>query len=271
MSCVELPIVSFDFCSPMLNLSEIANVYVADEDAADFTDWTDTEEWNSRLSNDGNVPDGSTAEVIDLIRKLTVIADMPLPTPTEISISGARIAEIRTNRILNIDVDETTAANYTFMRATETVTGLRVKLWFKTLGNVKWGGNSGISGTLKLRPVLSRGTDELEKYIGTFKWSALQSPERYNELVDAGGSLEGESSGSSDGNEKLKITFTSAEETKVIIWTAEYTALYGSMPIFQVWSTDAPKQLISVPIEYTESPLTFTVYLPGTNGFIEIV
>ena len=54
----------------------------------------------------------------------------------------------------------------------------KCKGWLETEGANLFGGNNGIEGTLYLTPVLGRGTDEIEKYVGTFKWISKTSPDR---------------------------------------------------------------------------------------------
>ena len=171
MSCINIPIVRFDACNPVILPGEIVALYVAGINAADFTDWTDSVEFLSRVNN--ALPNDA-----DVLRKLTVIGDMPLPTAVEKEISGGRLSEVRTLRVINIEMDEATPENYEFIVATETSTGLHCKVWIETMAGVRFGSNSGITGRLKIRPVLTRGSGEIEKYIGTFKWNSLTSPGR---------------------------------------------------------------------------------------------
>lgn len=173
MSCEDLPIVRFDECNPLILPSEITHLYTASINAAPFVDWRSEAEWQGRVSN-------STVGT-DFIRKLTVIGDMPLPTPTEKEISAGRMAEVKTARVINFEIDECTDENYQFILRTETVTGVSCRLWVQTKAGVRYGSNDGIIGKLKIRPLLTRGTSEIEKYIGTFKWNSLESPGRHDQ------------------------------------------------------------------------------------------
>ncbi len=267
MSCYTVPIVSFNDCLPLINLSEIQNIYVANVDAAPFTDWHSIAEWNTRINN--------TGAGINDIRKLTVIADMPLPNASLKTISGNRSAEIKTARQLNFDIDESTSENYDFAKSTETILGAKVKVWFKTASGVRWGGNNGITGILKIRPILARGADSIELYTGTFVWENIQSPDRYYD-----GSSAGEVANESGGeeccvNKKERIAFTN-ELNMIVDLTSSREANFGQEPVFEVWvyrpgsTTVADLVTTSVYVDSSGPTKQFIFYLPGTPGYITI-
>lgn len=172
-----LPPVSFDECEPQVKLSEFIYGYLALKEASDFTDASLPAEWADRLSQTATPPEGSTTDVADLIRQLAIVGDMPAPAVTEKDISGGRKIASRTDRTVNIDIDEATAANYELTRTTE-CGFFKVKMWFETRGGILLGGNTGITGRLVLRPIYGRGVDEIEKYTGTFTWTNSTSPDR---------------------------------------------------------------------------------------------
>ena len=272
MPCYTVPIVSFNDCLPLINLSEIQYAYIANEDAVNFSDWRNVTEWNQRISNDGTIPDGSPFETNDLIRKLNVIADMPLTSPTIKQISLNRNAEVRTPRSINIDIDETTVENYDLIRSTETILGARVKMWFKTAAGVRWGGNAGITGYLKLRPVLGRGSDSIELYTGTFTWDSLKSPDRYFDAASA--SEVGAETGSIDGsNQKERIEF-GTEPTLALDWTTLREQKFGAFPgVCQVWqySGDGADKIDIQTFADESGPISQLIfYLPGVPGYIII-
>lgn len=165
---LDIPSVLFTECDPETNLSQIAKIYLAKSDAADFSDWTVVTEWNTRLS--------STATDPDTIRPITVIGDKPLPEVTEKTISGGRIVVTGGKQVINFDIDETNATNHEFARGTKCVR--QVKFWFETIDGVLFGGNTGISGTLNVNMVLSRTEGDIILYPGTLKWNSADVPER---------------------------------------------------------------------------------------------
>lgn len=180
-SCEDLsalPVITTDLCTPTIKSSEITDIYFSLQAAVDFTDAEDPTEWADRLSQDGGLPTGSTFTTTDLIRHVFTIADMPAPTTTKIDVSGGRSVETNVKRQINIDVDDANDDIYNWVRKTE-CGNFAVKLWFKTKGGVGFGGNTGIEGTLLLHPVLARGGDSIEKYIGTFEWTDPISPDRF--------------------------------------------------------------------------------------------
>ena len=172
-----LPNVEFDDCNPVNKLSQIIYAYVALAEAANFTAADVVDEWTDRLSENATPPSGSGTEVVDLIRPLTVTGDIPAPTISERDISGGRKVTTKTDRVVNLEIDEATALNYEFARQTE-CGYFKCKMWFETAGGILLGGNTGITGKLVLNPIFARGTDEIEKYIGTFTWDSKASPDR---------------------------------------------------------------------------------------------
>lgn len=174
----SLPVVVFNNCLPDLNESEIAAVYMARKAAVPFTDWTDEDEWKDRISNDGTPPEGSSFSGKDLIRFFNVIGDMPIWSENTLEISGGRKQITRKQRVINFTIDETTSANYEFLRVIELLSGIVIRLWFMTKGGVLYGGNSGILVTINIKPSLNRGSGELESFVGVASWNAAQSPDR---------------------------------------------------------------------------------------------
>lgn len=166
----SLPVVSFNDCQPEILNSEIIYAYLALPDAADFTGADVITEWTTRLSQ-------TVSTTGDEIRQLTVTGDSAAPTSSEIDISGGRKYTVRSDRVINMDIDDATAANYEFARATE-CGYFQAKMWFETKGGILLGGNTGILGKIILHPIFARGADSIEKYTGTFTWSNKISPDR---------------------------------------------------------------------------------------------
>lgn len=167
----DLEPVSFDECNPSVSASEINHIYVAGGGAADFTDVSDPTEWAHRLSQDGSLPEGSTFQLIDLIRELTVIADKPAPTITSKDISNNRTIDVQAAYVINITVDDFNAINQKFFQTLNC--GSRAKIWYSTLGGLLFGGNSGRLGQVKVYPSLGRGNTEIATLSGSASWKTL--------------------------------------------------------------------------------------------------
>lgn len=164
----DIPPVSFAECNPEINLSQIAKIYLAQPDAADFSDVSAVGEWTNRLSQ--------TSNDVDAIRSLTVVGDKPAPETTEKTISGNRIVPTDKKHTINFDIDESNETNHEFARGTKCVK--QVKFWYETIGGKLFGGNTGISGTLKVDMTLSRTEGDIILYPGTLKWSSTDLEER---------------------------------------------------------------------------------------------
>ena len=102
-----LPAVSFDDCAPAIHYGEVSKLYLANVEAADFTNVELLSEWTTRLTADGTNADA--------IRELTVIGDLPEAERTEITISGDRTIAGVKNFTMNFEIDETNVTNYNFL------------------------------------------------------------------------------------------------------------------------------------------------------------
>lgn len=167
----DLEPVSFDECNPSVSPSEINHIYVAGGGAADFTDVSDPTEWANRLSQDGVLPEGSTFELIDLIRELTVIADKPAPTITSKDISNNRTIDVQAAYVINVTVDDFNAINQKFFQTLNC--GSTAKIWYSTLGGLLFGGNTGRRAQVKVYPSLGRGNTEIATLSGTVIWKTI--------------------------------------------------------------------------------------------------
>lgn len=163
----DLPATDFDFCEPEVESSEIGRIFIRRVNSADFNDWTQAEEWNTRVSEDS--ADG------DAIRALTVIADKPLPNAPKKAISGGRTFIPRKEHTINVTIDEVTDTNHSMMQACEN--GMEVKFNYEA-GKFMFGGNQSITGTLQLDMVLARGAGEIMVYQGTLTWVSPSTEDR---------------------------------------------------------------------------------------------
>lgn len=163
-----LPAVDFDLCAPEVHYGEITKIYVARADADDFTDVDQLGEWTTRLTQTGTGDDD--------IRELTVIAELPEPEQSEVSISGDRSVVGFKQFNIDLEIDETNDTNYEFLLTYEC--DVQTKIWFETADGLLYGGNEGLLGVLRLNNVIPRDRAEVAKFMGTFKWKSQHSPLR---------------------------------------------------------------------------------------------
>ena len=163
-----VPEVNFDACAPSVHFGEIHKVFIASSDVTAFTDVESLAEWTTRIAETG----GTAAQVI---RELTVMADMPTPDASEIEISNKRKVYPPKKWTLNVDIDDLTDENYNFIRATGCNTQYRI--WFATDDHI-YGGTDGILSSVVLNPMIERGNQTVQKATGTITWEALYAPER---------------------------------------------------------------------------------------------
>lgn len=163
-----LPAVSFDDCAPAIHYGEVSKLYLANVEAADFTNVELLSEWTTRLTADGTNPDA--------IRELTVIGDLPEAERTEIAISGDRTIAGVKNFTMNFEIDETNVTNYNFLLTTEC--NLKFKMWFETSDGILYGGNEGIEASILMNLVIPRERTDVVKYMGQAKWRSQFSPLR---------------------------------------------------------------------------------------------
>lgn len=164
----SLPDVFFDECAPTIHYGEVAKIYVAKADAADFTNVDLIAEWTARLSD--------TADTADSIRTLIVIGELPEPEQSEIKISGDRTVVGFKQFTLPFEIDETNDVNYNVLLTYEC--NVKAKIWFETADGVLYGGNAGIEATIRMNNVIPRERTEVAKFMGTVKWQSQFSPLR---------------------------------------------------------------------------------------------
>lgn len=168
MACQQLPAVSFnDDCNPDVFGSEIEELFIANADATALTDWSSGAEWALRLDQAGVVGDE--------IRRLTVTGDKPAASAVIVAISKRRNKKIDANHVINADIDDVSATNYTAALAWQN--GVRVRVWWKNRGGNLFGGNEGILVDLDANIVHGRG-DEVEKIQLTATWNSKTDPLR---------------------------------------------------------------------------------------------
>lgn len=184
-NAVALGAINQDDCFPTQKQSELTYMFIAQEDAKDFDDASSASEWAERLSQTTTVPSGGgggTVTAKDLIRRIAIIGDMPAPGEQEKDISGGRKFAASKDFVINFEVDDITPAEYEFFRPFQY--GIQnVKAWVKSKGGTMLGGNKGLNNGVEVRlkawPVFGRGTDEIEKIVGTLTWKGQVAPDRF--------------------------------------------------------------------------------------------
>lgn len=164
----NVPAVDFDYCNKIILFGEIKKIYVASNDAADFTDVTDAAEWASRLSENGTGADD--------IRELYVSGDLPEPERESVEVDQYQKVWTPATFTVNFDVFDLTDTNYEFMRTMYCNTA--VKIWYATETHI-YGGNAGIeNANLNLNHVIERGSKATEKFTGMLTWDYSFPPQR---------------------------------------------------------------------------------------------
>lgn len=164
----SLPEVSFNECAPEVYFGEISKIYVAKSDSADFSDVEDLAEWTTRLSQDSTDP--------DVIRELTVIAELPEPEVTEQAISSDRTIVGYRQFVINGEIDENNDVNYNFMLNLQC--NLSHKIWYETADGILYGGNEGIQVTIRAHEFIPRARTDVKKIMFVIKWKSKFSPLR---------------------------------------------------------------------------------------------
>lgn len=162
------PEVEFSDCAPVINAAQITDVFVTNP-GNPLANWNDPAEWAARVSN--------TDPAASAIRRWTVIGSKPIPEATEKKISHDRIIKGAKNHSLNLKVDETNDTNYENIVRNSECGGQKV-MWFLTSGGKLYGGNAGIECTISMDDEIVEDIEDIERFVGTAKWSAKYSPER---------------------------------------------------------------------------------------------
>jgi hypothetical protein len=170
----ELSEVSFDACRGVFHWGEISKIYLADSDFSSvdnagnpgFSDVTSLVEWNDNLSD---TADGG-------IRTFIVLGDLPEAESTETPAAGDLVAIGYKTFTLNFQVDQTNDTNYTFLLMSEC--GGKYLMWFETRDGLLFGGNLGLTVSLKLNYLIPREKTALQLIMGKATWESLQSPFR---------------------------------------------------------------------------------------------
>jgi hypothetical protein len=164
----SLATVSFPECGSELHYGEIAKLYVANADAADFSNSAIITEWTTRLSDTSTDPDA--------IRTLNGMGELAAPEQTETLIPGGKYAYSPKTFTFTFNVYDTNDVNYNFMLSL--YCNQEKKIWFEMADGQLYGGNEGIVLVLKGSQPLVPGREDIVKIILTGKWKSASDPLR---------------------------------------------------------------------------------------------
>lgn len=158
MACTTaLPALTVSYCTPTVNYGQIRRIFFT-RLGDDMTDWTDDEEWGTRLDNSTALPSPPT---LAGIRYLNVIGSLPEPEIPELEISLGRKVYNIPRWTLSARVDETSTNNIAFARTVQAAGAAIYAVWYETADKM-YGGNSGLTASLKIAKVIPESKDELE-------------------------------------------------------------------------------------------------------------
>jgi len=118
----------------------------------------------------------SALRLADDIVEMTVYGEMPEAEANELKISDDRYIVSQKNHTLTMEIDETNDTNYEFLRMLEC--NIKFKIWWETAGGKLYGGNCGVSTTLRANMLTPKERTDIEKIMVTAKWTSKYSPER---------------------------------------------------------------------------------------------
>jgi hypothetical protein len=163
-----LPEPGGSICAPTLNYGEIEWLIIARADAAGFTNIEDLAEWNARVA----LPNSDA----NAISTFHVLADLPEPEVSEITISGDRVVRGEKTFTLPFTIDELDDANYEAHLTIEC--GNQFLFWFATADGHIYGGNDGILGSMLTNLMIPRERTALVNILGKLTWKNKRSPLR---------------------------------------------------------------------------------------------
>lgn len=164
----SLPEPTFNECAPVIGYGEISKVYLGKADASPFDNVESLAEWTERLA--------LATSNADAIRAFTVLADLPEPEVTEITISGNRTVRGFKKFTMPFEIDEDNDDNYQAHLTFEC--NNKFTMWFETADGMMFGGNEGIAVSILSNYLIPRGRTEVRKVMGKATWESKKSPLR---------------------------------------------------------------------------------------------
>lgn len=161
-----LPVMDFSKCAPKTNAAQFQKIYMTGIGWS-LSDWTQSSEWVSRLSNAANLPDA--------IRTMHVIASKPKPESNVIPLSLGRKKQGTKKHSIPFKIDETNFTNLEMVRTFEC--GGQVLIWAETSGGLLMGGNSGIEASIEIDVIITDDSGAIITIEGQFTWEEQFTPE----------------------------------------------------------------------------------------------
>jgi len=158
----NIPATNFSECNPQVKMGEIQKIYIAPISSEPFEDWTDTQEWETRLTSGE-------------IRQLIVSGSIDAPDWELIEISNDRMVTAPATIRLNFIIDDNSDENYDFMLWTSS--NVLVKMWYATRQNM-YGGNIGVKAKITAKEVIEYGKSTIIKIEGFVSWISNSLPVR---------------------------------------------------------------------------------------------
>jgi hypothetical protein len=161
----ELGPLRADFCTTGVEWGRLDKMYLT-KVGDGLADWSQASNWNTRLNNASDQPTTGTY----YIRTLNIVGELVEPEQTETEISLGRKTYSAPDFTVNIEVDDMGDLNYAFAQTLIDNGGGIYAAWFEGESHL-YGGDDGIEGTLKIAPVITKNRKEIQKFLGTFKWT----------------------------------------------------------------------------------------------------
>lgn len=159
MACTfTLPAVEIDDNCQTIKKGQIYKLFFTRPTAADvLTDFTDPDEWATRLDQDEAIPGSGAAK----IRELSGIGSTDAGDVTDIEIPMDQTYSIPGNKVINFRVYDLTAANLAACIALRDAGTTQQKIWF-VADDLIYGGDSGINGSMRADIVIPEGRTDLQ-------------------------------------------------------------------------------------------------------------
>lgn len=158
---------TYDYCVQTIVTGEVSEVFLGNGNSQCFTNWKLPGEWAARISTTSTDPDA--------IRRFRGKGTLPEGTADEVEISLCQKWYSEKTFTLPFEIEDVSDENYEFMRSLECNNIL--KGWFAS-GGYLFGGNCGLSVSVKANYKIDAGCKTLHKIMLTFSWENQFSPER---------------------------------------------------------------------------------------------
>lgn len=123
----------------------------------------------------------NTSSNNDAIRKLTVIASKPAPTPTYVNLPLGQRKMIRNEQTIPFRIYDQAEATNEAVRLLQCNSDDLYIMWYEDTAGNQWGGLAGLPlKYLNIYDIIPESRDEFSYYEGLLTWETPYTPERYN-------------------------------------------------------------------------------------------